>query len=187
MGGRQVRGTEYGLAKDSKGMSLVEIIIAVAILSLLIGIAGYGLSLSSGKPAEKCAQKLASVIQQARTATMGKNTTIVTIKMDSSKGVVVEQEVTTVGADGKLEPQPKTEEVVGSNDVNIEFRLNGTDDSTLVSELKLEFNRANGALRNVNDADASSYMPTIKISKGNTTRLIEIFPLTGKLSVGAMP
>ena len=183
MGGRQVRGTEYGLAKDSKGMSLVEIIIAVAILSLLIGIAGYGLSLSSGKPAEKYARKLVSVIQQARTATMGKKKTVVTIKNDGE----VTQVVTTIDDSGKEVTSVPETLLDASKDVSIEIRRNGTDDSALVSTLELEFNRANGALLKVDGAAAEGYMPTIKVSKGNTTRLIEIFPLTGKVSLSAMP
>ena len=36
-----------------EGMSLVELITVIAIMSILIGAAGYGMSLVSGKPAEE--------------------------------------------------------------------------------------------------------------------------------------
>lgn len=194
MEGLQVCGTGYGFAKDSRGMSLVEILIAVAILSLFIGMAGYGLSLSSGKPAEECAQKIASAMQRARTATMGKNATKITIYRDSATNkIVIKQGVTTVDESGNpKDVSPDPDVIANSKDVNIEFRLNGMDDSTLSSELTIEFKRSNGAVWKINNEDitvagAPSYMPTIKVSKGNTTRLIEIFPLTGKISLGAMP
>ena len=42
------------LQKDDLGFSLVEIIIVVAIMSILLATVRYGLSLSDGKPAEEC-------------------------------------------------------------------------------------------------------------------------------------
>ena len=57
---------------DNKGMSLVEIIVVIAILSLFIGSVSYSINWASGKAAEECAQKLAYNLKQARTMAMGK-------------------------------------------------------------------------------------------------------------------
>ena len=80
---------------NNLGFSLVELIIVVAIMSLFVGVTGYGLSLSSGKPAEECARKLAACIQHGRTTTMGKYRNIITVSKESgSERSVVKEEVT---------------------------------------------------------------------------------------------
>ena len=142
----------------NKGMSLVEIIVVVAVMSVLIGVMGYGLSLSSGKPAEECARKLVSEIQQARMAAMGKNRTAITIRADNGgqDGVWVDLKSWTVADDGSTVEQPVETKKVGSK-VNIDC-----------NDLTLEFDRASGALV------GETGVVEIHISKANTKKKIVI-------------
>ena len=45
------------LNRDQRGFSMVELIIVIAIMSIMAGVVGYGFSLTNGKPAEECAKK----------------------------------------------------------------------------------------------------------------------------------
>ena len=57
---------------DNKGMSLVEIIVVIAILSLFIGSVSYSINWASGKAAEECAQKLAYNLKAGKNNGNGK-------------------------------------------------------------------------------------------------------------------
>ncbi len=155
----------------NKGMSLVEIIVVVAIMSILIGVAGYGLSLSSGKPAEECARRLVSEIEQARMATMGRNKTEIIIYADNGgqDGVRIEEVSTIVNDDGSTTSRT-TEKKVSSKKLNVSF-------STGEDNLPLEFDRASGALKGNKD------IVEIYISKANTKRTIKIYGLTGNVEL----
>lgn len=155
----------------NRGMSLVEIIVVVAIMSILIGVGGYGLSLSSGKPAEECARKLASEIEYAKMATMGKyRTTIKITSEDEGKEVWVEETSYTVDEDGNRLEQLERKKVGGG----VKIECEGLE----LGEV-FEFNRASGAL------EGKTGTVVIHISKANTRRKITIYGLTGKIALEA--
>lgn len=170
------------------GMSLVEIIIAIAILSVLIGVVSYGINFASGKAAEECAQKITSCLQQARTATMGKNRTTITIRVDASTGeIVADLKITpnVVADDGTVSvgTETVTSTIVGNNRVDVQF----TDGSGFVpldaAGVTFEFDRASGALKLLDNDDASHKAPQFMVSKGSTKRTIEIVPITGRIAI----
>ena len=158
------------LQKDNLGFSLVEIVIVVAMMSILLGTVGYGLSLSNGKPAEECARKLASVIQHGRTTTMGKYRNIITVKMDSDKCIVEEKILVK-----EAEPEGLRSSTVGGKGVTVEY---STDDGVTyqpLTEVTLRFDSGSGALKEG---------PTkFKISKAGTVKYVVIEALTGKVTV----
>lgn len=156
-------------------MSLVELITVIAIMSILIGAAGYGMSLVSGKPAEECAQGLVSTIEHARTASMGKNMTTITIR-GGADGVKVEE---TVRASDDAASHPLVEKKAGKKGVSIAFSTAAEDGS-----LSLSFDRASGALKYVNGAEPPQTVE-IHIEKAGTKRKIVIYSLTGKVSLEA--
>ena len=159
---------------NNKGFSLVEIIIVVAIMTVLIGVTGYGISLSSGKAADECARKLASCMQHARTATMGKYSTTITIKKDAD-GIWAEEVVTTANADGT----ENTENPIGTKtkigDAKVSITFNDAD----FSEIQFIFNRGTGGLSSY--ADQAEVWFTV--SKASTTKKVVIVPITGKITV----
>lgn len=179
--------------QDNRGMSLVEIIIVVVIMSTMIGAVGFGISMISGRPAEECAQKLCSALQHARTITMGKNTTSITISMNA-EGQIVASEVSVRILDMDENPDSVDSEiresVVGEKDVSVSFLFkDGTSENlTASTPLFLEFDRGSGKLKTtqVNGVDRADCI-RITISKANTTRYIVITPVTGKVSVTSTP
>lgn len=165
----------------NSGFSLVEIIIVLAIISVLAGTVSYGLSFSSGKPAEECAQKVVSVLQHARTTTMGKYKVIIQIKNDAGL-ISVEQNVYRSQMDYNNATPDVTETTVGAMGVSFEYSSNGTDYTQLGegAVLTLEFSRSTGALK---DNGTGAYWQYFRISKAHTVKNIEIVPLTGRIEL----
>lgn len=185
---------EYYLDRksDNRGMSLVEIIVVVAIMSTMLGAIGFGLSLISGRPAEACAQKLCSALQHARTITMGKNTTSIKIYRNAQGQIeVMEESVRVLDMDGNLALPEVRESVVGDRDVSVSFLFEDGTSTDLAAGtiLLLEFERGNGALKTtqIDGTDVHGDCIRITLSKANTTRYIVITPVTGKVSVTSTP
>lgn len=172
-------------------MSLVEIIIVVAIMSVFIGVMGYGISMISGKPAEECAQKLLSAIQHTRTITTGKQDTTITIFMDSEERIVTKEvSVRLLDNDGNTTTEER-ESVVGAKGVSVICTMSdgSTVNITGANTVELKFDRGSGALRStrVNGIDNSTVCTLITISKGDKIRYITITPVTGKLELTTTP
>lgn len=166
---RQVR-------QNNKGFSLVEIVIVVAIMAILVGTVSYGLSFSSGKAADECARKLASCMQHARTATMGKFKTTITIRKDAD-GIWADETITNADKDsGGAGATTTTTTKIGDAKVNISFSETGDVASTPVN---FEFNRGSGALTTY----ADKAVVTFTVSRASTTKTVEIIPITGKITV----
>lgn len=172
------------------GFSLVELIIVVAIMSLFLGMTGYGLSLSSGKPAEECARKLAACIQHGRTTTMGKYRNIITISKESASGQIVVREKVTInieddGAGNLTEQTSERSSTVGSKGVKIEYSTDGGSSYTELAEgnsITLRFDSGSGALKKTALGD-TAYYTTFKISKANKEKYVMIEALTGRVTV----
>ena len=157
--------------QDNRGMSLVEIIIVVAIMSIFIGTVGYGLSMISGKPAEECGQKLLSALQHTRTITMGKKDTTITIFMDAEERIAVKEvAVKLLENDGNTTTEER-ESVVGAKGVAVICTMSdgSTVNITGTNMVELKFDRGSGALRStrVNGIDNSTVCTLITISKGD--------------------
>lgn len=178
-----------GMSKmNDRGFSLVEMIIVVAIISLFAGVAGYGLSLSSGKAADECARKLAACIQHGRTTTMGKYRNIITISKESGSGqTVVKEEVTIKIEDDGTEQKSERSSTVGSKGVKVEYSTNVIGEVRTYTELTegssitLRFDSGSGALKKT--APDDKYYTTFKISKANTVKYVIIETLTGRVTV----
>lgn len=82
--GSAVCGNEEDMKKkDNRGVSLVELIIVIAIMSIIIGMTGYGLSLVSNKPVDECAKKIEMALNRNRTNAMGKKEAYIEFYLDN--------------------------------------------------------------------------------------------------------
>ena len=167
---------------DNKGMSLVEIIVVIAILSLFIGSVSYSINWASGKAAEECAQKLAYNLKQARTMAMGKNSTTITVKKDEAGNIITEMKLVTDTGDAATTTSTK----VGNRSVSVRFDDGSSESELGTGGVVFVFDRASGALKTLNGAEANTNTasPKFTVSKGSTRRTIEIVPITGRISVG---
>lgn len=168
---------------DNLGFSLVELIIVVAIMALMIGVVGYGLSLSSGKPAEECARKFAASVQHGRMTTMGKYRNTITVSKDAATGnIVVSEAIVTQIDESGAESTITRSSNVGSKSVTFEYSTDGGSTYTELtpgSAITLRFDSGSGALKKT--GPGGTYYANYKISKANKTKYVTIETLTGRV------
>ncbi len=159
--------------ENNKGLSLVEIILVVAIITVVGGVIGVGLSSAMSKPADECANKIMASLNNARLSTMGKNT--LELKLTVEDGRVYLEEIVN-GASTK-----KTQ--IGAKGVLVEYRLKGETNYIALADapLTLSFERSTGGFKPCNGGPG--YCEEIKISKGNKVLTLHLAHLTGKVTV----
>lgn len=175
------------MRKDNRGLSLVEIIIVITILSIVAGVVTTGVSLASGRPADECAAKLQSVIQSGRLTAMGKLSVTLEIYMNDAGYIYIEETVTSEGENPTDPPVVRTTLTrIGDIGVSLEFTLtNGVTTALLpnhANSLILSFDRSSGAFKPI-EGYSDVYCKTITISRGNREKELRLAYLTGKVTL----
>ena len=190
-----MKKTAYDKKNNNKngGFSLVELIVVIAIMAVLTGIASMSLASVMGVSVKQCARDIQSAANQTRVSTLGKDEVIMTItkgnKAKSSEGYYC----TIVTKDG-LGKTTENEEKIGKSNLDITYVLsdskgNKTSDITLddTHSLTIKFNRGTGAMAPCMKSDGSSggdyYCMQIKVKKNSTEKIISFYPETGKVSL----
>lgn len=137
---------------NNRGFSLVEIIIVVAILSVMMGVVGYGFNMVNGKPAEKYAKKFAAAISNARTNGMGKYGNEIVIKNDGGTLKVIEH--IKIGAgDSDVVTTTSVIGTVGGNSVTVKYKgatggfTKVLDDDDDDSSITIKYDSGSGAMK----------------------------------------
>ncbi len=162
---------------NNKGLSLVEIIIVIAILSAVTGTLVYGVGMVAKKPVEECAQKIRSSIVETRVTGMGKLDTVLYIYMDGDR-VMVDKKVSGNG----------TPIACGDSGVKVEYRITGETSYRSLGDISnpliLSFDRSSGAFQPLTAMGLTDkYCLEIKISIADEVHLLKLSQLTGKVSV----
>lgn len=168
--------------RDNRGFSLVEVIVVLAVISALAGIAGYGISLSNGKPAEQCARRLAAAISHGRTATMGKYRNTIIVKKESDETLTVtEDTLIRIETDGS-EVKSSRSSVAGSKGVTVEYKIGSEVYTELLpdTEIKLRYDSGSGALKKT--APGGGYYTGFRISRAGKVWYVKLETLTGKVT-----
>lgn len=178
-----MRRMVYDRKVGNEGMSLIELIIVVAIITAFVGTMSYSLNWASGKAAEECAKKLSYNLMQARTMAMGKNSVSIVVKKDTAGDIFTEMTIISNKDDGTTDTTTTTSKV-GNKTVEVLFGNDGTAGSA-IGEVMFEFDRASGALKKmkVGGVDTPAQTPSFTVSKGSTERIIDIVPITGRISL----
>ena len=200
-----MKKTAYDKKNNNKngGFSLVELIVVIAIMAVLTGIASMSLASVMGVSVKQCARDIQSAANQTRVSTLGKDEVIMTItkgpkdpkgnKAKSSQAYYCTIVSTIVTKDGSVK-KTKNEEKIGKSNLDITYVLsdskgNKTSDITLddTHSLTIKFNRGTGAMAPCMKGDGSSggdyYCMQIKVKKNSTEKIISFYPETGKVSL----
>lgn len=173
MGGKTV-------SMNNKGLSLVEIVIVVTIMTVLTGVMAVGVSLALSKPADECAEKIVSTLSNARITTMGKQGITLKFYEAGDQSIWLEEVITN--PDGSPAPPKRTK--IGQKGVVVKYKLTGDTAANrdLGSEaLELSFKRSTGGFNTA--GSSGEYCEEIVVSKGNRTKTITLYYLTGKVTI----
>ena len=190
-----MKKTAYDKKNNNKngGFSLVELIVVIAIMAVLTGIASMSLASVMGVSVKQCARDIQSAANQTRVSTLGKDEVIMTITKGNKAKSSEAYYCTIVTKDG-LGKTTENEEKIGKSNLDITYVLsdskgNKTSDITLddTHSLTIKFNRGTGAMAPCMKSDGSSggdyYCMQNKVKKNATEKIISFYPETGKVSL----
>jgi len=154
---------------DNKGLSLVELLIVVAILAVLGGVALTGMSLLTSRPVDECAKKIQIALEGSRNTTMGKYSGYVEFTADSN-GVFVQEYINGVANGDKIR--------IGQSGVSVTAATT-TDSKTFDSTAyRVEFKRADGSLKAPTDGPIS-----FTVTNGSRTIIVTVDKMTGRVDL----
>lgn len=171
--------------KDNRGMSLVEIILVIALMMVIAGITGYGLSLIGQKPVEECARKVEIALNQNRTNSMGKVSARLEFSMTDNRVTVQEFSRSARESDERA----GTVAVIGAADVKLRFvykNAEGAETIVLLENVeggieKVSFKRDSGS---VVEKEGGLVLDRIEVYKGEGyVKTVSIDKLTGKVTL----
>ncbi len=166
---------------NDKGLSLLEVLIVVVILAIITGGVTLGLSALLSKPADECANKLASTLQSARITTMGKQGLEMELYMQNECVYLREKVTKGIGAAAETDT---TVTRISEKGVKLQYKWSagsGYVDLGGVTPLKIEFDRSTGGLKK--NPTTNDYISSFKISKGSRILTIDIAYLTGQVTL----
>lgn len=171
-------GTFNGyLKKNNKGISLVEIIVVVAILSVLIGVTSLGFGMVSTRSATQAAKNSQISIERCRINSMGKISGCIAF-FQTADGIFAVEDFDYSGS-MTIDDIDKTKaKKIGKNDVNVTYGYGDTADTPLADGIVIEFNRSDGSVKNI-----SSNTLTISFNKGSKTQTVRVDRLTGRVTL----
>ena len=196
----KMRKTDMKL--NNRAFSLVELIVVIAIMSVLVGFVSVGAGILSGKAARETRDKLLSSLENVKTQSLGKNAIDASLSYDASKkqyiltytylkttvlGNPTVTESKTVGTD-KCEiyfADNTFSDVITSADDCINYYgsndIGKIDETTSVS---FSFDRSSGALKPyISVSGVDYYIEHIYVVQGSHDPYgIRLYPETGKMT-----
>jgi prepilin-type N-terminal cleavage/methylation domain-containing protein len=168
--------------KNNRGLSLVEIIVVVAILSVIIGTVSIGFGLVSTKSATECAKNIQISLERCRINTMGKKQGCIAI-YKKTDGIYIVEAYDYGATTPTLDSIDKTNEKrIGKKDVNVYMGAGPYDPTTTYSAMDtgyiIEFNRSDGSVKSIS---GTSYL--FIFNKGSRTEVVSIDKLTGRVTL----
>lgn len=173
------------ISYNSSGVSLVELIVVVAIMSVLIGGASIGLGMVATKPATQCASNIEICLNRCRTQTLGKNNGFIALYADSNGDIYMVEKLGYSNRDindsSDCAPGDYVKNKIGKKGVTV--TCGGHD---LVSNhdkpYYYDFERSVGSFVGCTDSTGAVISPCdIVVKKGSRSYTITIQKLTGKV------
>lgn len=187
--------------KKNGGYSLVELIIVIAIMAVLTGVAIIGINSVSGMKAKSCAEQILSYMNETKTNALGFDGSKLKLYRESdSTKVDVGTYVYSYSIDpgtGKevrsLTALSSSTNVVGEKVVNVKVKLTDGNEYDLETyDVYVGFNRSSGAFTPVevnqgatvvySSAD-KKYIEEIKVTQNANTYTIKCVHQTGKFGI----
>lgn len=165
------------MKKNNKGFSYVELILVIAIMAILIGVASLSIGLVSRANINRGVEKVGSSLNQARNSAMAKG---------YLKGTL---EITQVGdtyyyfvGDANSTNKDDIKEVLVSSPATVGYYIKVDGAETLIpvtesNPLVIQYNQSTGSFRAMADGN---YCTGIVLANGDKEAVIRLYPETGK-------
>lgn len=174
---------------DDNGFSLIEILVALAIMGVMSGLLIVSMGIIPRTDAKACANGLKTAIGQTKILTMGKKQTTFELKHDSTDGKYYTVEITDDGMGNVTTSDP---ELCGKRNVVVSYHIESTgvepadDEGSFIplnkgDSLTLSFDRGSGKEIQGGSPGASTLCDAIMVQGGGATYMIRIYTATGKL------
>lgn len=160
----------------SKGFSLIELVVVIAIMAVLTGLISLSISTIWGYYARQCSEDMKSELNTVRTSTMGKDSVVLEFYRDTDEAYYAKIITNGDTSNARIER-------VGRKTVTVKYSLE--EDYSNVQELTsvpvaIEFDRGSGEVKKDSNGKCLSKM---WISQGSITRELTIYQLTGKVEL----
>lgn len=167
------------MKQENKGFSLVELIVVIAIMTILTGLISAGIGMAVSKPADECIDKLKASLQSIRVTSMGKFDAHIEIYKKGDQ--IYAKEYYTEDSSGR---ETTKENIVGFKGVQVFYEINNSGSYTELVDggtpLVIYYDRSSGAFSN---ALTGYYCTRIKAVKNSRTAEMILYPLTGKIEI----
>lgn len=166
------------MKRDNRGLSLIEVVIVITILAVLGSLMTLGVGAAVSKPADECANKIVSSLNNGRITTMGKQSITLEYYVDNERVYLKKSIVAKAGQTPYVEVTQ-----IGGRGVVVEYKLVGEATYTNLdgNDMILTFKRSSGGFNQ--EHNSGEYVEEIKVSKGNKVRIIKLQYLTGKVTL----
>ncbi len=157
--------------KKQHGFTLVEVMVAVAIMGVLASTIGITMGVLLGQRVKSMAADTKSVLQGTQMVSFSQDDAYVEMKQNGNKAQVV-----AYSSGGK--------EILRADGSNVQLTIsinNGTY-IPLNGPVSIRFDRQTGGLKPLADG-TTDYISAIRVSNGNRTITLKISKLTGKVTI----
>ncbi len=172
---------------NDQGISLIEIIVVIAIISIIGGIAFLSTSVATDKHVSSCAERISSSLEQTRSLALGKQSGNVKVWKETGGSVFCQMvidgndygDTVAIGHSGltvKVQYYQKYENAHSVSNVML-------DEDTLGSSgINISFSRSNGSINNISDiAPANTSVLVFEVTNTRRTVNVVIDVYTGRV------
>lgn len=184
----------HSVKKNNHGYTLVELIVVIAIMSILVGGSSIGLSLLFSKDASSCATRLNDAIYTTRMNSMSK-TGNYTLKVDNTgtaniatiacSDVTPAIPDTVIPLDDTQNTKRTTIKAYFATESNLAANLDGQE---IILPINIKFDKAKGSVKFDIDGDGTDddgiIIFKIHAERGNRDAKVQLVTTTGKHTIG---
>lgn len=153
--------------KKNRGFTIVEVMVTVAIMSVLAAIVGITMGVLLGQRVKSMAADTKSVFQSTQIAAMGRDNAYIELHQVGNNAYV-----TAYSSDGDVINRAE------AHNVTMSYFVNGASQGVPSSPVKIYFNRQTGGLKE----GAATAVSAISFTNGKRTITLQISRLTGKVT-----
>ena len=178
--------------KNNKGFSLIELVVVIAIMSIMVGFLVVSMSTVFGTKAQECAEKVSAKIDSVKTGSVSLYNETMILKYDTD-GYYTECGVFTIDkyANSVAASDPEIRKVGAKNVVVKAYTTDGVEYNVASNSITISFDRSSGAFAQaqvngnplVDGSGLPVYFDKITFSAGSRTYTIQMVPETGKHSI----